>query len=129
MAFPAPRRQTSDKGNYIEDALMTVSNINQAKGWFEVLQTSKRSQAAVMRLDPGEATGEHPESHEDSEQLLLLLEGILDAEIGSERLTMKDGDMVIIPAGVKHKFANSGTTGAVTFNIYCPPEYPPNEKD
>jgi quercetin dioxygenase-like cupin family protein len=42
--------------------------------------------------------------HEDSEQLLLLLEGILAAEIGSERLTMKDGDMVIIPAGVKHKF-------------------------
>ena len=58
----------------------------------------------------------------------LLLGGILAAEIGSERLTMKDGDMVIIPAGVKHKFTNPGTTVAVTFNTYCPPEYPPNEK-
>jgi mannose-6-phosphate isomerase-like protein (cupin superfamily) len=107
---------------------MNPSNINQTKEWFEVLQTTDRSQAAVMRLNPGEATGEHAESHEDSEQLLLLLGGILAAEIGSERLTMKDGDMVIIPAGVKHKFTNPGTTVAVTFNTYCPPEYPPNEK-
>jgi hypothetical protein len=39
--------------------------------WFEVLQTTDRIQAAVMQLDPGEATGEHAESHEESEQLLL----------------------------------------------------------
>jgi mannose-6-phosphate isomerase-like protein (cupin superfamily) len=83
---------------------MNLSNINQTKEWFEVLQTTDRSQAAVMRLNPGEATGEHAESHEDSEQLLLLLGGMLAAEIGAERLTMKDGEMVIIPAGVKHKF-------------------------
>ena len=111
-----------------KDAVMNLSNINQTKEWFEVLQTTDRSQAAVMRLNPGEASGEYAESHEDSEQLLLLLEGILAAEIGSERLTMKEGDIVIIPAGVKHKFTNSGTTVAVTFNTYCPPEYPPNEK-
>jgi mannose-6-phosphate isomerase-like protein (cupin superfamily) len=107
---------------------MNLANINQAEEWFEVIQTTDRSQAAVMRLDPGEATGRQAESHKDSEQLLLLLEGKLAAEIGSERLTMKAGDMVIIPAGVKHKFTNSGTTVAVTFNTYCPPEYPPNEK-
>jgi mannose-6-phosphate isomerase-like protein (cupin superfamily) len=69
--------------------------------WFEVLQTTARSQTAVMRLDPCEATGEHAESHEDSEQLLLLLEGTLVAEIDSERLAMDVGDIVIIPAGVK----------------------------
>ena len=53
-----------------KDAVMNPSNINQTKEWFEVLQTTDRSQAAVMRLNPGEATGEHAESHEDSEQLL-----------------------------------------------------------
>jgi mannose-6-phosphate isomerase-like protein (cupin superfamily) len=41
---------------------------------------------------------------------------------------MKVGDIVSIPAGVKHKFSNLGNTVAVTFNVYCPPEYPPYEK-
>ena len=81
-----------------------------------------------MRLDPGRATGKHAESHEESEQLLLLIQGVLAAEIGSERFTMDAGDMVIIPAGVKHRFTNSGATVAVTFNTYCPPEYSPDEK-
>ena len=108
---------------------MNLSNINQATEWFQVLQTTDRSQAAVMRLEPGKATGKHAESHEDSEQCLLLIQGELAAEIGSERFTMSTGDMVIIPAGVKHKFTNHGTAVAVTFNTYCPPEYPPDEKE
>src|SRR5258707_546714 len=33
---------------------MNMSNINLATEWFEVLQTTERSQTAVMRLDPGE---------------------------------------------------------------------------
>jgi mannose-6-phosphate isomerase-like protein (cupin superfamily) len=57
-----------------------------------------------------------------------LIQGVLAAEIGSERFTMDVGDMVIIPAGVKHRFTNPGATVAVTFNTYCPPEYSPDEK-
>lgn len=56
------------------------------------------------------------------------MEGVLAGEIGPERFTMNNGDLVIIPAGVKHKFTNSGATVAVTFNTYCFPEYPPGEK-
>jgi mannose-6-phosphate isomerase-like protein (cupin superfamily) len=107
---------------------MQLSNINEATEWFEVLQTTAKSQTALMRLAPGEASGELAESHRDSEQLLLLLEGALRAEIGSERVAMKVGDVVIIPAGVKHKFSNLGNTVAVSFNVYCPPGYPPDEK-
>jgi mannose-6-phosphate isomerase-like protein (cupin superfamily) len=107
---------------------MNITNITQATEWFEVLRTTGRSQAAVMRLDPGKATGEHAESHAESEQLLLLIEGVLAAEIDSECFTMNTGDMVIIPVGIKHKFANPGATIAVTFNVYCPPEYSPDEK-
>jgi mannose-6-phosphate isomerase-like protein (cupin superfamily) len=107
---------------------MSRSNINRTTEWFEVLQTTKRSQTAVMRLDPGQSTGEHAESHDKSEQLLLLLEGRLMADIGGKNLVMNMGDVVIIPPRVKHKFTNPGDTRAVTFNIYCPPEYPPDEK-
>jgi mannose-6-phosphate isomerase-like protein (cupin superfamily) len=81
-----------------------------------------------MRLEPGKETGKDAESHEYSEQLLLLIQGVLAAEIGSECFTMNAGDMLIIPQGVKHKFTNPGRTVEVTFNAYCPPEYPPHEK-
>ena len=107
---------------------MNMSNINLATEWFEVLQTTKRSQTAVMRLDPGQPTGEHAESHDKSEQLLLLLEGRLMAEIGGKNLAMNVGDVVIIPPRVKHKFTNPSDTSAVTFNVYCPPEYSPDQK-
>jgi len=42
-----------------------------------------------MRLEPGKETGKDAESHEYSEQLLLLIQGVLAAEIGSECFTMK----------------------------------------
>jgi mannose-6-phosphate isomerase-like protein (cupin superfamily) len=77
---------------------------------------------------PRSITGEHAESHDKSEQLLLLLEGRLRADIGGKILAMNMGDVVIIPPRVKHKFTNPGDTRAVTFNVYCPSEYPLDEK-
>jgi mannose-6-phosphate isomerase-like protein (cupin superfamily) len=104
---------------------MKIAHIDQATEWFEVLHTTDHSQAAVMRLDPGQASGQRAESHKESEQILLLIEGELAGEIGSERVSMTAGEFLVIPAGVKHKFTNSGTRVAVTFNVYCPPAYPP----
>jgi mannose-6-phosphate isomerase-like protein (cupin superfamily) len=108
---------------------MNLSNINQAAEWFEILQTTDHTQTAVMRLGPGQASGKQAEAHENSEQILFLAKGELAAEIGAERSRITAGDVVIVPAGVKHKFTNPGTTVALTFNVYCPPEYPPREKE
>jgi mannose-6-phosphate isomerase-like protein (cupin superfamily) len=102
-------------------------NIFQTKEWFKVLQTTKRSQTAVMTLGPGQATGEKPEAHKDSEQVLLLIEGELTAEIGGKRSRIKAGDVVMIPPRVKHKFTNRRAKPAITFNVYSPPEYAPDE--
>ena len=38
------------------------ANIYTAKEWFKVLQTTKRSQTAVMTLGGGQSTGEKPEA-------------------------------------------------------------------
>ena len=107
---------------------MNVSNIYRTAEWFEVLQTTAQSQTAVMRLEPSESTGEKAESHKHSQQLLLLVKGSLLAELDGENRNLQAGDVVIIPPGVKHKFTNSGAETALTFNLYCPPEYPPDEK-
>ncbi|HEY5812838.1 MAG TPA: cupin domain-containing protein [Terrimicrobiaceae bacterium] len=107
---------------------MKRENIFRGKAWFKVLQTTKRSQSAVMKLGPGQSTGEEPEAHKKSDQVMLLVSGELSAEIGGKRSRLKAGDVIIVPPGVKHKFSNRGQEPAVTFNVYSPPEYPPNEK-
>jgi mannose-6-phosphate isomerase-like protein (cupin superfamily) len=103
---------------------MNVANISEAKEWFEVLQTGERSQTAMMTLAPGDATGDKAEAHEKSDQVLLMLEGELTGEVGDERPHLKKGDVIIIPAGVKHRFVNRAKKPAITFNVYSPPAYP-----
>jgi mannose-6-phosphate isomerase-like protein (cupin superfamily) len=103
---------------------MNVTNISEAKGWFEVLQTGERSQTAMMTLAPGDASGDKAETHEKSDQVLLILGGELTGEVGDQRPHLKKGDVIIIPAGVKHRFVNRAKNPAVTFNVYSPPAYP-----
>lgn len=43
---------------------MDLANIKEATEWFEVLQTSKRTQTAMMTLAPGDATGRKAEARE-----------------------------------------------------------------
>lgn len=107
---------------------MDVSNIRQASDWFEVLQTSERSQTAMMILQPGDETGATAEAHEKSDQVLLMLEGELEGEVGDQRPRLRKGDTILIPAGTKHRFTNRGSKSAVTFNVYAPPAYPPGSK-
>ena len=103
---------------------MKLANISDAKEWFEVLQTTKRAQTAMMTLSAGQASGSKPESHEESDQVLLLLEGELTGEVGGKKVCLTKGDVIVIPAGVKHRFKNESAADAVTFNVYAPPEYP-----
>jgi mannose-6-phosphate isomerase-like protein (cupin superfamily) len=107
---------------------MNVTNISTATEWFQVLQTTKRSQTAMMKLKPGAATGEKAESHDESDQVLLMLEGELIGEVGSERPRLKKGDVIVIEAGTKHRFANASDKTAVTFNVYSPAAYPADTK-
>ena len=107
---------------------MDVRNVGQATDWFEVLQTSERSQTAMMTLNPGDETGASAEAHEKSDQVLLMLDGELNGEVGDERPQLKKGDIIVIPAGTKHRFANPGSKSAVTFNVYSPPAYSPGTK-
>lgn len=108
---------------------MDVKNIEDTKAWFEVLQTHERSQTAIMTLQSGDATGDKAEAHEKSDQVLLMLDGELAGEVGNQRPSLEKGDVIVIPAGTKHRFVNRGDRPAVTFNVYSPPAYPPGTKD
>jgi mannose-6-phosphate isomerase-like protein (cupin superfamily) len=102
---------------------MKVKNIRETSDWFEVLQTTKRTQTALMILKPGKSFGSEPEGHKKSDQVLLVLGGEVEGEIAGETITLREGDVVVISAGTRHKFTNRGSADAVTFNTYSPPEY------
>jgi len=82
----------------------------------------------MMTLEPGDATGSKAEAHEKSDQVLLMLEGELAGEVGDDRPRLSKNDVIIIPAGTKHRFENPGPAKALTFNVYSPPAYPPKTK-
>jgi mannose-6-phosphate isomerase-like protein (cupin superfamily) len=107
---------------------MFLTNLQAASQWFEVLQTTDHSQTAVMNLAPGEKSGETAEAHKESDQVLLVLEGELVAEIAEEKARLQRGDVVIVPAGVHHRFENPTSRPARTFSVYAPPAYPPRTK-
>lgn len=103
---------------------MHVRNVEEATDWFEVLQTSAQAQTAVMTLQPGGASGSDLNAHEKSAQVLLVLEGEVEAEIADHKQSLGKGDCVVVPAGTPHRFANRGRKVAVTFSVYAPPAYP-----
>ena len=56
-----------------------------------------------MTLDAGESSSEKPNTHPESDQVLIVLEGKVTAEISGERVEMEKGDAVTIPAGTPHQ--------------------------
>ena len=102
---------------------MNIKKVKDAREWFSVLQTGKRTQTAIMTLKRGKSSGEEAAAHRSSDQVLLVLNGELVGELEGKRKTLKEGDVIIIPAGTRHKFTNEGRKDCVTFNTYSPPEY------
>jgi len=92
---------------------MNIARIDDVKEWFEVLQTTDRSQTAVMILTPGGHSSEEMNTHRKSDQVLLLLEGELEAEVGGKKGVLRKGEVCLIPVGTPHRFQNRGKDRAV----------------
>jgi mannose-6-phosphate isomerase-like protein (cupin superfamily) len=107
---------------------MNVGHTKSVRKFFKVLQTSTRSQVAMMTLKPGEASGPKGNDHPKSEQVVYVIEGELVAEIRGETRTLKAGDCVTVPLRASHRFVNRGNRPAVTFNVYAPPAYAEDEE-
>jgi mannose-6-phosphate isomerase-like protein (cupin superfamily) len=108
---------------------MTIHAINDTRNGFEVLRTTGRSQTAVMLLAAGESSSEEMSVHQKSDQVLLVVEGEVVADVAGEKRTMRKGDVCTVPAGAPHRFKNHGKSRVATFNVYAPPAYPAGEKD
>ena len=89
-----------------------------------VLNTGKHTQVVAMTLQAGEDIG--AEVHPDNDQVLIFTEGTAKAELGSETREVAAGDMVVVPAGTKHNFINTGSGTLRLVTIYGPPDHAPD---
>lgn len=108
---------------------MNVTRIQRSSEEFCILQTTERTQTATMRLEPGAASSDKLATHPHSDQILLVLEGSVVAEVGHERTTLEPDQCILIPAGTKHRFYNDSDARVFAFTVYGPPAYPANGED
>jgi quercetin dioxygenase-like cupin family protein len=59
---------------------------------------------------PGKSVARH--AHEDTEQVMAIVEGEVDVTIGDEKRTLRPGDVCVMSRGVEHELRS---TGGVTF--------------
>jgi mannose-6-phosphate isomerase-like protein (cupin superfamily) len=99
---------------------MFLTSLRTAQDWVEVLQSAEGSRTSVVNLSPGEASAEVPNGRPGSDQVLLVLDGEVIAEIEDEKARMQRGDVVIVPDGARRRFRNDTTAPARTLCVYTP---------
>jgi mannose-6-phosphate isomerase-like protein (cupin superfamily) len=86
-----------------------------------VLWTGEHTQLVVMTIPPEGEIGE--EVHEENDQVLTFVSGTGRAEVGAETREVKQGDLVVVPAGTRHNFLNTGPNPLVLYTVYGPPDH------
>lgn len=87
------------------------------------IATAEHSQAVLMTIPPGEEIGE--EVHEGIDQLLVFVDGVAEAILEGESSPVRAGQAVLVPAGTRHNFRNTGDSPLRLWTVYAPPEHPP----
>jgi mannose-6-phosphate isomerase-like protein (cupin superfamily) len=85
-----------------------------------VLWTGEHSQLVIMTIPPDGEIGE--EIHE-VDQILTFVSGVGEALVSGEKRNVAPGDLVVVPAGRKHNFVNTGPNPLVLYTVYAPAEH------
>ena len=80
-------------------------------------------QVILGELDRGGSTGDEPYTHGDSEELLVVLEGVVSLQLGSEMFELSTGDSIDYRSSTPHRLVNVGGDTAEVMWIISPPSY------
>lgn len=80
-------------------------------------------QVIVGELDAGGSTGDEPYTHGDSEELLVVLEGVVSLQLGLELFELSTGDSIDYRSSTPHRLVNIGGDPAEVMWIISPPSY------
>jgi mannose-6-phosphate isomerase-like protein (cupin superfamily) len=77
----------------------------------------------VGELDEGGSTGTEPYAHGDSEELLIVLKGTVQLELGGEVHELRSEDSIDYRSSTPHRVTNVGAGRAEVIWIISPPSY------
>ena len=95
---------------------MNIRKIDQSSEAFQLLERTGRSQTASISLECGELTSDDFSVHPHSDQIVLVVEGEILAEVGGEREVLRSRESVIIPAGVQTPPSQPGAKAGIRFH-------------
>ena len=111
-----------------------TSELELMQGWFESDPEHTRvrvtfpinkwagsadSAAVYFEIEPGDRLAEHTDS---AKEILYLVAGDAEAQVGNERRRLTAGDLAVIPAMVPHGVANVGTETVKVVGFFSEPE-------
>ncbi|MDP3998543.1 MAG: cupin domain-containing protein [bacterium] len=88
----------------------------------QVLETGKNTQIVVMSIPSEGEIGE--EVHSDNDQILYFMAGEGEVILEGETTAIGAGDVVLVHAGTKHNFKNTGSEDLKIITTYSPPHHP-----
>ena len=110
------------RGNDVGMEHFTIATVaEQSADFRRVLWTGKHTQLVIMTIPPGGEIGE--EVHEENDQILTFVSGTGEAQVSGETQQVAAGDLVVVPAGTKHNFVNTGPLPLVLYTVYGPPDH------
>src|SRR5579864_6202910 len=86
-----------------------------------VLFTGEHAQLVVMSLGRDEEIGEEVHT---VDQILYAVEGEGQAILDGKSHSFAKGDVVAVPAGLRHNYRNTDKDALKLFTIYAPPQHP-----
>jgi mannose-6-phosphate isomerase-like protein (cupin superfamily) len=96
----------------------TLGNSNFRK----VVYTGKKMQLVLMSLKAGEDIGK--EIHKTNDQFFRFESGTGKCIIDDHEYSVKDGDVIVVPAGAKHNIINTGKDEELKlYTLYAPPHH------
>ena len=100
----------------------TIATVaEQSPDFRRVLWTGEHTQLVIMTIPAGGEIGE--EVHEDTDQILTFVSGVGEAIVSGQKRKVSQGDLVVVPAGKKHNFVNTGENPLILYTVYGPPDH------
>ena len=80
-------------------------------------------EVVAAEFDPGGSTGDETYTHGDSEELLVVVEGRVHLQLGTDVYDLGIGDSVQYRSSTPHRVSNSGEERAEVLFVISPPSY------
>ncbi len=93
----------------------------QSADFRRVLWTGEHTQLVIMTIPVGGEIG--VETHDENDQILTFVSGTGEARVSGQKKKVVAGDLVVVPAGKKHNFVNTGPIPLVLYTVYGPPDH------